>query len=107
MMPGLGSAQIPKDMLDVQEEKIKRWKFIMDSMTKEELEDPEETLSPARIERIAKGSGQDVAEVRALIKQYKQSKKMVKMIKGVGSEKDMQKAMQKMQAKMGKKMKFR
>ncbi len=107
MMPGLGGAQIPKDMLDVQEEKIKRWKFIMDSMTKAELEDPEETLNPARIDRVAKGSGQDVNEVRALIKQYKQSKKMMKMMKGVGSEKDMQKAMQKMQSKMGKKMKYR
>ncbi len=107
MMPGLGGAQIPKDMLEVQDEKLKRWKFIMDSMNRHELEEPEETLNPARIDRVAKGSGQSVDEVRALIKQYKQSKKMVKMMKGVGSEKDMQKAMQKMQAKMGKKMKYR
>jgi signal recognition particle subunit SRP54 len=97
MLPGMGNMNIPKEALEGQDQKLTEWKFIMDSMTREELQDPEETLNPARIERIAKGSGQSSAEVRALIKQYKQSKKMVKMFKGVGSEKDMQKMMQKMQ----------
>jgi signal recognition particle subunit SRP54 len=106
MMPGMGSLNIPKEAIEVQDAKLKEWKFIMDSMTRKELEDPEETLNPSRIERIAKGSGQSAAEVRALIKQYKQSKKMVKMFKGVGSEKDMQKMMAKMQ-RGGKKMMFR
>jgi signal recognition particle subunit SRP54 len=77
MLPGMGNLNIPKEAMQVQEEKLKQWKFIMDSMTRAELEDPEETLNPARIERIAKGSGQSTNEVRALIKQYKQSKKMV------------------------------
>jgi signal recognition particle subunit SRP54 len=64
-------------------------------------------LNPSRIERIAKGSGQSPEEVRALIKQYKQSKKMVKMLKGMQSEKDMQKVMQQMQRKgLRKKMRF-
>jgi signal recognition particle subunit SRP54 len=107
MLPGMGNMNIPKEALEVQDEKLKGWKFIMDSMTRAELEDPEETLNPSRVERIAKGSGQSSADVRALIKQYKQSKKMVKMFKGVGSEKDMQKMMQKMQrGGFGKKMKF-
>lgn len=97
MMPGMGNMNIPKEALEVQDAKLKQWKFIMDSMTRQELSEPEETLNPARIERIAKGSGQDPAEVRALIKQYKQSKKMVKMFKGMQSEKDMQKVMQRMQ----------
>lgn len=104
MLPGMGNANIPKDMIEVQDEKLKKWKYIMDSMTRRELEEPEETLNPARVARVAQGSGQPETEVRALIKQYKQSKKMVRMMKGVGSEKDMQRAMQKMQAKMGKKM---
>ena len=104
MLPGMGNANIPKDMIEVQDEKLKKWKYIMDSMTRKELEEPEETLNPARVARVAQGSGQPETEVRALIKQYKQSKKMVRMMKGVGSEKDMQRAMQKMQAKMGKKM---
>lgn len=104
MLPGMGNANIPKDMIEVQDEKLKKWKYIMDSMTRKELEEPEETLNPARVARVAQGSGQPETEVRALIKQYKQSKKMVRMMKGVGSEKDMQRAMQKMQAKMGKRM---
>jgi signal recognition particle subunit SRP54 len=68
----------------------------MDSMTREELEDPE-ILTNSRIERISKGSGISIQEIRGLIKQHKQSKKVVKMMKGMDSEKGMQKAMQKLQ----------
>ena len=99
MMPGMGGINIPKELLETQEGKLEQWRHIMGSMTKEELEDPE-TMSPARIERVARGSGQSHSEVRALLKQYKQSKKMVKMLKGIGDggdEKSMQKLMQKMQ----------
>lgn len=103
MIPGVSQAQIPKDMLDVQEGKLEKWKHVMDSMARSELEDPERILNPSRIERIARGSGQDEQDVRSLVKQYKQAKKMMKMMKGMGSEKDMQKMMQKMQRKMGKK----
>ena len=71
-----------------------------------ELEDPE-IMDPSRIERISKGSGVSIGDIREMLKQYKQSKKMVRMIKNVCSEKDMQRAMQKMQAKMGKKMRLR
>lgn len=107
MIPGLSQAQIPKDALDVQEEKLQQWRYIMDSMTKQEKARPEETLNPSRYERIAQGSGQPESEIRALMKQYKQAKKMMKLMKGMsGSEKDVQKMMQKMQSKMGKKMKF-
>ncbi|MDD5178370.1 MAG: signal recognition particle receptor subunit alpha [Candidatus Nanoarchaeia archaeon] len=90
MIPGFSNVNIPKDMLDVQEEKLKKWKFIMQSMTKEELEDPE-LLTATRIDRIAKGSGLDVSDVRDLLKQYRQSKKMVKMMKGGDPEKLMKK----------------
>ncbi|MDD5331335.1 MAG: signal recognition particle receptor subunit alpha [Candidatus Nanoarchaeia archaeon] len=90
MIPGFSNANIPKDMLEVQEEKLKKWKFIMQSMTKEELEDPE-TLTSERIDRIAKGSGLKVSDVRELLKQYRQSKKMVKMLKGGDPEKLMKK----------------
>ena len=68
----------------------------MFELTKEELEDPEE-ISGGRVERIAKGSGRQVSEVRELLKQYRQSKKMMKMLKG-GDERKMQKMMQKMQS---------
>ena len=102
LVPGMGQMKIPKDMLKVQESKLKKWRFVMDSMTKEELEDPE-TISGSRAERIAKGSGTTVREVRELIKQYKQSKKLMKGFKG--SEKDMNKMMQKMQNMQGGKFK--
>ena len=94
LIPGMGQLKLPKDMLKVQESKLIKWRFIMDSMTKKELEDPE-IISGNRAERIAKGSGTTVREVRELLKQYKQSKKLMKGFKG--SEKDMSKMMRKMQ----------
>ena len=66
----------------------------MDSMTREELEDPD-VISTSRIERIAHGAGSTVQEVRELLKQYKQSKKLVKMLKG-GNQKQLQQMMKKM-----------
>lgn len=101
MIPGLGGAKIPKEMLEGQEAKMDNWKHIMNSMTKEELEDPD-VIRGNRLERISQGSGQSMGDLRLLLKQYKQGKKMMKMMKGsTGSEKDMQKMMQKMgQGKM-------
>lgn len=97
LVPGMGQLKLPKEALQVQEEKLEKWKYCMDSMTKEELEDPEQ-IDLSRVERISKGSGCTHGEVRELIKQYKQSKKMMKMFKGGGSsEKQMEKMMKKMQ----------
>lgn len=97
MVPGMGQLKLPKDMLQVQEGKLKKWRFIMDSCTKEELEEPDKITS-SRIDRIAKGSGTSPGQIRELLKQYKQSKKMVKMMGGAGaSEKSMEKMMKKMQ----------
>ncbi len=95
MIPGFGQLKLPKDMLEVQEGKLKKWKFTMDSMTKKELEDPE-LLSADRIDRIAQGAGISSGEVKELIKQYRQSKKVVKMFKGATPKK-----MQQMLGKMG------
>ncbi|MBN2141741.1 signal recognition particle protein [Candidatus Woesearchaeota archaeon] len=96
MIPGMSQIQMPKEALKVQEQKLEIWRHIMDSMTQDELEDPE-IMSSSRIDRIASGSGVEAAEVRGLLKQYKQSKKLVKMMKGADSEKGMQKAMQRLQ----------
>jgi len=78
MMPGMGGA-IPKDALKGQEKKMKVWKYVMDSMTAEEKENPD-IMNASRITRIAKGSGRDDKDVRDLLKQYKQMKKMMKMV---------------------------
>ena len=96
LIPGMSNANIPKDMLNVQEEKLKKWKFIFQSMTREELENPE-VLTRNRIDRIAKGSGTTGSEIRELLKQYRQSKKLVKVMGGsAGKEPDMNKLMKKL-----------
>ena len=96
MIPGMGNMKIPKEMLQQQEGRLKIWRYIMDSCTKEELEDPE-IINMHRIDRIAKGSGTSVSDVRELLKQYKQSKKVMKMMKGKGKKnKQMQQMMQQM-----------
>ncbi len=96
MIPGFSQVKLPKDALQVQEGKVKKWRFIMDSCTRGELEEPD-IISGTRIERIAKGSGMPTSEVRDLLKQYKQAKKMTKMMKGG-------KGMDKMMKRMGGKM---
>lgn len=97
MIPGFNKNKIPKEMLEGQEEKMKDWKHLMNSMTKEELEDPT-IMRKQRVERVSHGAGMDTKELRQLLKHYKQSKKMMKMMKG-GKEQDMEKMMKKMQRK--------
>ena len=88
-------------MLEVQEEKLVKWKFIINSMNKKELENPE-IIDAQRIERIAKGAGVSTNDVRDLLKQYKQSKKVLKLLKGG----DPSKLMKKFQGKLPKGFKF-
>jgi signal recognition particle subunit SRP54 len=80
MIPGLGGA-IPEDMLVMQEENLKKYGHIMASMTEQEKINPD-VLQASRIKRIAKGSGTSEKDVRGLLKQYKQSKKIMKKIGG-------------------------
>ncbi len=101
MIPGMGQLSIPKEALAVQEGKLKKWKHAMNSMTKIELEDPE-VIDAQRIERISKGSGVSTGDIRDMLKQYKQSKKMVKMLKGENPEK----LMKKLSRNAGPKLKF-
>src|SRR3989338_1455333 len=76
MIPGFGQLKLPREMLDVQEGKLEKWRYAMDSFTRDELEDPD-IVDAGRIERITKGSGISSGEVRGLLKQYRQSKKLV------------------------------
>jgi len=101
MIPGFSQISMPKEALQVQEGKLKKWKHAMNSMTKLELEDPE-VIDAQRIERISKGSGISTSDIRDMIKQYKQSKKLVKMMKGENPEK----LMKKMAKKVGPNLKF-
>ena len=97
MIPGFSSLQLPKEMLDVQEGKLDKWKIAMSSFTKEELENPE-LVDTSRLKRISQGSGVSAQDIRDLIKQYRQSKKVVKMFKG--SKGDMSKMMKKFGGKL-------
>ena len=93
MIPGFSQLKLPKEALQVQEGKLEKWRYAMNSCTKGELEEPD-NIDRARIERISKGSGISIKDVHELIKQYKQSKKLVKMFKGKG-EGDIGKMMKK------------
>ncbi|MBS3151196.1 signal recognition particle receptor subunit alpha [Candidatus Woesearchaeota archaeon] len=90
LVPGMSQLKLPKEVLDVQEDKLKHWKYCMNSMTKSELEEPE-IISGERISRISKGSGVPTSEIRDLLKQYKMAKKMMSSIKGKDPEKLMRK----------------
>jgi len=80
-MMGL-STKLPDHLVEQSEGKLKLFKVIMDSMTKYEKDHPDE-IKKTRIERIAKGSGRGIQEVRELLKQFKVMQKMVsKMRKG-------------------------
>ena len=59
------------------EEKINKFIYAMDSMTKKELEQPD-LINATRITRIAKGSGTTPENVKALITYYNTTKKMMK-----------------------------
>ncbi len=80
MMPGLG---VSKDQLEsaVDEKQLKRTEAIVLSMTPEERANPK-ILTPQRKYRIAKGSGNDIAEVNRFIKQFNQMAKIMKQTGG-------------------------
>jgi len=76
MIPGMGKAI--KDV-DVDNNSFKGIEAMIQSMTPEERANPD-LLSPSRKTRIAKGSGKDMAELNAFIKQFEQMKKMMGMM---------------------------
>jgi len=80
MIPGF-SYQMPTEELENAEERLEKWKVIIQSMTPEEKDDPK-VLNRSRIQRVARGSGTDEKEVRELIKQYNTMRKMLKQMKG-------------------------
>ena len=76
VMGMLGMVDVPKDVSEQGEEKIKRYKAIIDSMTKEERENGALLNSTSRIKRIATGSGSTEKEVRDLISDFNKMKKL-------------------------------
>jgi len=71
--------KLPEGIAEIQEENMKKWEVIMNSMTKEELDEPK-IIKASRIKRIAQGSGTSLKDVRDLLKQHDQMKKMMKQM---------------------------
>ncbi len=80
MVPGM-SGMMKKDQVEETQTRLEKFKVLMNSMTKEELENPK-IIKRSRINRIAKGSGSDPQEIRELLKQYNQSRKMMANLGG-------------------------
>lgn len=78
MIPGVGKAI--RDV-DIPEDAFKSVEAIIQSMTPKERSNPG-ILNTSRRQRIAKGSGTDIQEVNKLIKQFDQTRKMMKMVTG-------------------------
>jgi len=76
MIPGIGMS-IPEEEMQVGKEKLDNFRLIMQSMTEEELENPD-VINSSRIERVANGSNTSKEDVKELLEQYENMKKMLK-----------------------------
>ncbi|MDD7023538.1 MAG: signal recognition particle protein [Oscillospiraceae bacterium] len=81
MMPGM-SSQMKGLEAAMDEKKMARIEAIILSMTPQERSNPD-ILNPSRKRRIAAGAGVDISEVNRLVKQFDQSRKMMKQLPGL------------------------
>ena len=79
-LPGL-SGMVKDDQLDALQEKMEKWRFIIQSMTRIEKRSPD-IMNDSRRKRVARGSGMTEHDVKELIKQYTNSRTMMKQAKG-------------------------
>lgn len=78
----LGMVDVPKDMMEQSEQKLKIYEAIIGSMTKAERDDAELLRkNKTRIERVARGSGTKPEDVRELLSRFGQMEKMLKAFK--------------------------
>ncbi|CAD7695339.1 unnamed protein product [Ostreobium quekettii] len=92
MIPGFSNAIFPKGHDKDSQSKIKRYMTIMDSMTAKELDETniKELSKPARLERLARGSGRHKLEVEGLLEEYRRlSKVFSSALKGMKIPKNM------------------
>jgi signal recognition particle subunit SRP54 len=98
-LPGMN--QLPKAVQDqVDERQFKQMAVIIDSMTPHERRYPD-IISGSRKQRIARGSGTDIADINRLLKQHKQMQKMMKKFTKKGGIQKMMRGVQAMQGMMG------
>jgi len=79
MIPGM-SYNIPDDMMEMAEDRLQKWRVIIQSMTPNERDDPK-TFNASRIRRVARGSGTSEKEVKELLQQYGMMKRMIKTLR--------------------------
>ncbi len=77
----MGLADVPKEMVEGGESKLKVYESIIGSMTKEERNDEKLVREQGRIRRIAKGSGRTEKEVRGLLSDFNRMKKLAGLMK--------------------------
>ena len=82
MMPGIGGSQMKQIEDAMDEKKMARIEAIILSMTPQERRNPD-VINPSRNRRIAKGAGVDISEVNRLVKQFEQSRKLMKQMPGM------------------------
>lgn len=82
MIPGMNSAQVSQLEGAIDDKKMAHIEAIILSMTPEERVNPK-LMNPSRKKRLARGAGVDIAEVNRFIKQFDQTKKMMKKMPGM------------------------
>ncbi|MDE7327722.1 MAG: signal recognition particle protein [Lachnospiraceae bacterium] len=84
MLPGnmMGGAKLDDDVIGEGEVAMKKMEAIIQSMTKKERANPD-LINPPRKKRIAAGAGVDISEVNRVMKQFEQSRKMMKQMSGL------------------------
>ena len=78
MLPGMGRFNISDK--DIDEKRIERFKAIINSMTKKEREHPE-IIKSSRRKRISAGSGTTIQDVNQLLKQFEQTRELMRKMK--------------------------
>jgi signal recognition particle subunit SRP54 len=92
-IPGIGIAgSLNAEQMAVSFETMRKYRVILDSMTSDELDEPDIIRAP-RMERIARGAGASVADVKAMMQRYEVLKKQVNMFR---SNRGLQKQLMKM-----------
>ncbi|HVP92318.1 MAG TPA: signal recognition particle protein Srp54 [Acidobacteriota bacterium] len=79
MLPGM-SYDIPEDMANMAQDRLEKWRVMIQSMTPEEKNNPK-TFNSSRIRRVARGSGTSDKEVKELLKQYVMMQRMLKTMR--------------------------
>ena len=83
MLPGMNNKAMKNVDIEKSEKEFAQMEAIIQSMTREERENPS-ILNASRRRRISAGSGQPVSKINQLVKRYDESKKMMKSLTGKG-----------------------